>query len=164
MYKSGRKERTYDVAYTNGNVTSNTITPEPKRPQSWIPISDGDLHSVLDPISGMIFPATAESQSLQSDLAGLRRRNAHGSETVAEGITSVFDEWFQGQDDSPVASVSCRRAADKGTRKDYLYLAKSDGMEIWFAKADAMNVYAPVYVRIPTQYGTVTITAVKYGS
>ena len=30
-------------------------------------------------------------------------------------------------------------------------------MEIWFAKAEAVNVYAPVYVRIPTQYGMVTI-------
>ena len=37
-------------------------------------------------------------------------------------------------------------------------------MEIWFAKADAMKVYAPVYVTVPTKYGTVTITAVKYGS
>jgi hypothetical protein len=37
-------------------------------------------------------------------------------------------------------------------------------MEIWFAKADAANVYAPVYVRIPTQYGPVTITAVRYSA
>ncbi|MGO7418107.1 hypothetical protein ACCS64_37800, partial [Rhizobium ruizarguesonis] len=28
---------------------------------------------------------------------------------------------------------------------------------------EAANVYAPVYVRIPTEYGMVTITAVKYG-
>ena len=48
-------------------------------------------------------------------------------------------------------------------RTDIEYLRKTP-MEIWFAKADGANVYAPVYVRIPTEYGMVTITAVKYGS
>jgi hypothetical protein len=56
------------------------------------------------------------------------------------------------------------RSGYKKGRKDLVYLSKSNRMEIWFAKAAAANVYAPVYVRIPTEYGTVTITAVKYSS
>ena len=45
-YKSGKKNHTYDVVYNNGNVTSTTTTPEPHRPQNWIPVADGDLKSV----------------------------------------------------------------------------------------------------------------------
>ena len=36
-------------------------------------------------------------------------------------------------------------------------------MEIWFAKAETMNVYAPVYVRIPTKLGPVTVSATRFG-
>ncbi|MEF0942140.1 DUF3108 domain-containing protein [Rhizobium sp. BR 362] len=163
FYKSGKKERTYDVAYTNGNVTSNTITPEPKRPQSWIPLSNGDLHSVLDPISGMIFPITPNLNLCNQTLSVFDGEMRMDLKLSPKGSHPFSTDGFKGK------TIACGvrftpKSGYKGTRKDYLYLAKSDGMEIWFAKADAMNVYAPVYVRIPTQYGTVTITAVKYGS
>jgi hypothetical protein len=61
VYTEGKKTRTYNVAYRNGDVVSTTITPEPKaRPDTWVPIADGDLHSVLDPLSGLIFPDGAQ--------------------------------------------------------------------------------------------------------
>ena len=47
-------------------------------------------------------------------------------------------------------------------RKDIEYL-KSISMEIWFAKSNNMDVYAPVYAIIPTRVGQVYITATKYG-
>ena len=49
-------------------------------------------------------------------------------------------------------------------RDDVDYLRKLETMEIWFAKAESVNVYAPVYVRIPTSYGAVTIWATRFGS
>lgn len=161
-YKSGKRERTYDVAYANGNVTSNTITPEPKRPDSWVPLSQADLKAVLDPISGMIFPITPSLNLCNQTLAVFDGEMRMDLKLSPKGYHPFSTEGFKGK------TVACGvrftpKSGYKGTRKDYLYLAKSDNMEIWFAKADAMNVYAPVYVRIPTQYGTVTITAVKYG-
>jgi hypothetical protein len=47
-------------------------------------------------------------------------------------------------------------------RADIEYL-KSISMEVWFAKAENMDLYAPVYARIPTKVGPVYITATKYG-
>ena len=160
-YKRGKKAHTYDVVYNDGNVTSTTTTPEPRRPDNWIPITDGDLRSVLDPISGLIFPANADicAQTLpiydgetRMDLK-LSPRGSHPFAT----------DGFKGN------TVACGvrfvpKAGYKKNRDDFEYLQKSDDMEIWFAKSDSMNIYAPVYVRIPTKYGTVTITAVKYGS
>ena len=160
-YRSGKKTRTYDVSYANGGVASTTITPEPKRPQSWIPVADGDLRSVLDPISSMIFPTNVNicAQTLPV-FDGEMRMDLKLS---PKGSHPFSTNGFKGK------TIACGvrftpKGGYKSTRKDYQYLSKSNDMEIWFAKADTMNVYAPVYVRIPTQYGTVTITAVKYGS
>jgi hypothetical protein len=160
-YKSGKKQHTYDVVYHDGNVTSTTITPEPHRPQNWIPVTQGDLRSVLDPISGLIFPATTNvcAQTLPI-YDGETRMNLKLS---PKGSKPFSTDGFKG--DAIVCGVHFTALGGyKKSRTDFDYLSKSDDMEIWFAKADAMKVYAPVYVRVPTKYGTVTITAVKYGS
>jgi hypothetical protein len=160
-YKSGRKHHTYDVVYQDGNVTSTTTTPEPKRPNNWIPITDGDLRSVLDPISGLIFPAGTDICS--QDLPIYDGETRMDLKMSPKGSHPFSTDGFKGM------TISCGvrftpKAGYKSSRDDFEYLRKSDDMEIWFAKAEEMNVYAPVYVRIPTKYGTVTITAVKYGN
>jgi hypothetical protein len=159
-YTSGRKHHIYDVVYKDGNVTSSTTTPEPRRPGNWIPVAEGDLRSVLDPISGLIFPANTNicAQTLpiydgetRMDLKLSPKGSRPFSTDGFHGITTVCSVHFTA------------RGGYKKSRTDFDYLSKSNDMEIWFAKAEVMNVYAPVYVRIPTKYGTVTITAVKYG-
>lgn len=160
-YKSGKKARVYDVIYRDGNVTSTTTTPPPKRPKNWIPVADGDLRAVLDPISGLIFPADTNicAQTLPI-YDGETRMNLKLSPKGSHPFTT---DGFKG--DTIVCGVHFTALGGyKKSRDDFAYLSKSDGMEIWFAKSDTMNVYAPVYVRVPTKYGTVTITAVKYGS
>jgi hypothetical protein len=162
-YKANKKERTYDVSYRDGDVVSNTITPQPNRPQSWIPLTAGDLKAVLDPISSMIFPITANLNVCAQTLPIFDGEMRMDLKLSPKGSHPFVTDGFKGK------TIACAvrftpKSGYKGTRKDYLYLAKSNDMEIWFAKADVMNVYAPVYVRIPTQYGTVIIRAVKYGS
>jgi hypothetical protein len=160
FYKSGKKKHTYDVVYHDGNVTSTTTTPEPRRPANWIPVAPGDLHSVLDPFSGLIFPAGTNvcAQTLPI-YDGETRMTLKLS---PKGSKPFSTDGFKG--DAIVCGVRFTALGGyKKSRTDFDYLSKSDDMEIWFAKADVMKVYAPVYVRIPTKYGTVTITAVKYG-
>ena len=36
-------------------------------------------------------------------------------------------------------------------------------MEVWFAKSDTVNVYAPVYIRVPTTVGNLQINATRFG-
>lgn len=159
-YKSGKKARTYEVNYRNGNIVSTTTKPEPRRPKSWIPVTDSDLRAVLDPVSGLIFPDKVNvcSQTLPI-FDGETRMDLVLS---PKGSRPFSTEGFSGE--ALVCSVRfVPRSGYKKGRSDIEYLRKSNAMEIWFAKSAAANVYAPVYVRIPTQYGAVTITAVKYG-
>jgi hypothetical protein len=160
-YKAGKKVRVYEVDYRNGDIVSAKTTPEPKRPKNWIPVTPRDMRSVLDPISGLIF--TADTNVCAQKLPIFDGETRMDLALSPKGEKNFSTDGFKGK------ATVCRvrftpKSGYKKGRKDLDYLSKSDRMEIWFAKADAANVYAPVYVRIPTQYGTVTITAVKYTS
>ena len=160
-YKTGKKVRTYEVSYRNGNIVSATTTPEPRRPKNWIPVTQGDMRSVLDPISGLIF--TGDTNVCAQKLPIFDGETRMDLVLSPKGDEDFSTDGFKGK--ATVCSVRfIPRSGYKKGRKDLDYLSKSNRMEIWFAKAEAANVYAPVYVRIPTEYGTVTITAVKYSS
>ncbi len=160
-YKSGKRARTYEVRYNNGNITSTTVRPPRRLPKNWVDVSPSDMRSVLDPISGLIFPAGTNVCAQKLPIYdGEMRMDLVLS---PKGSDDFSTDGFNGK--ATVCSVRfVPRSGYKKGRSDIEYLSKSSRMEIWFAKADAANVYAPVYVRIPTQYGPVTITAVKYGA
>lgn len=160
-YKSGKRARTYEVRYSNGNITSTTVKPPRRQPKNWINVSPSDMHSVLDPISGLIFPGDTNVCAQKLPIYdGEMRMDLVLSPKGSEDFST---DGFNGK--ATVCNVRfVPRSGYKKGRTDIEYLRKSNRMEIWFAKADAANVYAPVYVRIPTQYGPVTITAVKYGA
>jgi hypothetical protein len=160
VYKDGKRVRTYDVVYRNGNVTSTTVKPEPKaRPDNWVNVKDGDLRSVLDPISGLIIPAGGR-------ICPSRLPIYDGESRLDLVLSPSGTKPFKTNGFSGDAVVCKARYVPKSGyrqgRKDIEYL-KSISMEIWFAKSDNMDVYAPVYAVIPTRVGQVYITATKYG-
>lgn len=160
VYKDGKRTRTYDVQYRNGNVTSTTVKPEPKsRPDNWVDVKDRDLRSVLDPISGLLFPIGGRiCPSRLPIYDGESRLDL----VLSSGGTKPFTtNGFTGDAIVCNARYVPKSGFRKG-RKDIEYL-KSISMEIWFAKASNMDVYAPVYARIPTKVGQVYITATRYG-
>ena len=160
VYKDGKRVRTYDVVYRNGNVTSTTVKPEPKpRPDNWVEVKDRDLRSVLDPISGLIIPAGGR-------ICPTRLPIYDGESRLDLVLSSSGTKPFKTNGFSGDAIVCKARYVPKSGyrqgRKDIEYL-KSISMEIWFAKSNNMDVYAPVYAVIPTRVGQVYITATKYG-
>jgi hypothetical protein len=160
VYRMGKRTRTYDVVYKNGDVTETTVKPEPRRnPQTWIPVTEKDLHAVLDPLSGLIFPADAKvCPSRLPIYDGESRMDLVLSPL---GTKPFSTDGFKG--DAIVCSIRyLPKAGFRRGRSDVEYLKKTP-MEIWFAKAQSANVYAPVYARIPTRMGQLYVTAVKYG-
>ncbi len=160
-YKSGKRARTYDVRYSNGNITSTTVKPPRKPPQNWVDVPASDMRAVLDPISGLIFPADTNVCAQKLPIYdGEMRMDLVLSPSGSKDFST---QGFNGK--ATVCNVRfVPRSGYKKGRSDIEYLSKSSRMEIWFAKTDAANVIAPVFVRIPTQYGPVTITAVKYSA
>ncbi len=160
VYTTKKKTQTYDVQYRNGNVVSTTVKPEPKaRPDSWIPIKDADLRSVLDPLSGMIFPADAKV--CPNKLPIYDGESRLDLVLTSKGTEKFSTKGFKG--DAIVCSIRyVPKSGYRKGRKDIEYL-KTVSMEVWFAKADGANVYAPVYAYIPTRMGPLYVKATKYG-
>jgi hypothetical protein len=160
VYSAGKRTRVYDVEYRNGDVTETTVKPEPKRnPKNWIPVTDNDLRSVLDPLSGLIFPASVKV--CPSRLPIYDGESRMDLVLTPKGTKPFSTKGFDGE--AIVCSIRyVPKSGFRRGRSDIEYLKKTP-MEIWFAKAQSANVYAPVYARIPTRMGQVYVTAVKYG-
>ena len=159
-YQSGKKGRAIDVRFRDGDVTSASMKPPRKIPKNWIPVSKADMRNVVDPLSGLIFPAS--TKVCPKSIPIFDGESRMDLKLSAKGIKPFKTEGFQGD----VIVCGIKFVPKSGYRKgrdDVDYLRKLETMEIWFAKSDAVNVYAPVYVKIPTSYGPVTIWATRFG-
>lgn len=159
-YRSGKRGRAIDVTFRNGNVVHSSMVPARKKPDNWVPVSNADMRSVLDPISGLIIPAG--SRVCPKTLPIFDGESRLDLRLTSKGTKPFTTKGFQGE------AVVCgiRFVPKSGYRKgrdDVEYLRRLKTMEIWFAKAEGANVYAPVYVQIPTKLGPVTVSATRFG-
>lgn len=160
VYQKGRKKQTYDVRYADGNVTETRVEPQPKRrPSNWIDVTPDDLRAVLDPISGLIIP--------DGEAACPRTLPIYDGESRMDIVLKPKgrQSFKSGNFDGEAIVCSMRYVPKSGFRKgrkDIEYLRKVEDMEIWFAKTGSLNVYAPVYARVPTQMGTIYVSAVAF--
>ncbi len=159
-YRSGKRSRAIDVTFRNGNVVTASMTPPRKKPKNWVAVSKADMRAVLDPISGLIIPASG--RVCPKTLPIFDGESRMDLKLSSKGTRPYSTKGFAG--DAVVCGL--RFVPKSGYRKgrdDVEYLRKLSTMEIWFAKADGANVYAPVYVKIPTSLGPVTVSATRFG-
>lgn len=158
-YKSGKRTSTYEVEFSGGNVVETRVRPERPKPGSWVPVKASDLKAVLDPIGALLIPGDADvcGQTLpvydgesRMDLVLSPNRSSRFTAGNARGEAIVCSVRY-------VPKSGYRKG-----RKDIEYLKSVTGMEIWFAKTATLKLYAPVYAKIPTRYGTVHVTAEKF--
>jgi Protein of unknown function (DUF3108). len=160
VYKTGKRTRVYEVTYRNGDVTRSVMKPEPKRrPENWVPVAPEDLRSVLDPLTGLVFSGDAK---VCPDRVPIYDGESRMDLILKpKGTESFSTEGFEGE------AIVCEiryvpKSGFRRGRSDIEHLRKTP-MEIWFAKAQSVNVYAPVYARIPTSMGQVYVKAARYG-
>lgn len=162
-YTSGKKTRSTEMRLKNGNVQSTVRLPaeEKRRGANWVPVTDGHMRSVLDPLSSLIIPATApvcprtlpifDGESRMDLVLGMK------------GLRPFSTNGFSGD----VVACSVRIVPRAGYRKgnDSLeYLRKLTTMEVWFARPAGKDYYAPVYAKVPTKIGQVTVSATRFGN
>ena len=160
-YQSGKKSRAIAVRFRNGNVTSATMKPQRKIPKNWVPVSAADMRNVVDPLSGLIFPA--KTKICPKTLPIFDGESRLDLKLSAKGTKPFKTDGFKG--DVIVCGVKfVPKSGYRRGREDVDYLRRLETMEIWFARAGEVDVYAPVYVRIPTKLGPVTVWATRFGS
>lgn len=160
-YTSGKKKHRTSVKFVNGDVRSATNEPEEKtKADDWVPLLEGDLRAVLDPLSGLVFPeGKAVCPRSLPIFDGESRATLHLS---PKSVRPFRTKGFSG--DAIVCSV--RFEPNSGYRKNssgIRYLEGVKGMEVWFAKHESVGLYGPVYAKVPTKIGKVIVAATKIG-
>ena len=156
-YRSGDKKSRYTISYANGSAVDTKVEPPPKpRPKSWVPVTEASLKSVLDPIGALLIAGDADVCS--------RTLPIYDGESRMDLVLSPSGTapFTAGKASGEAVVCSVRYVPVSGYkkgRKDIEYLKSVTGMEIWFAKTATLKLYAPVYAKIPTRYGTVHVTA-----
>jgi hypothetical protein len=160
-YSSGKDAHRTEIKFSDGNVKSATNTPKRKETaKDWVPLSAADMRTVLDPLSGMVFPANSKvcPRSLPI-FDGQSRVTLH---LAPIGVRPYRTKGFVG--DAVVCSI--RFEPKSGYRKGssgIQYLRQLKTMEIWFAKHESGGFYAPVYAKVPTKIGQVIVAATRFG-
>lgn len=164
-YSSGSKIKSTAIDFRDGNVVDTRNQPPVNRREPWVPLQEEHLKGVIDPISALIVPGNGQPPEaicnrtlsvydggMRADLAlhfkGVHRFQAKGF----NGDAVVCDVRFV-----PVAGYQ------KGKRS-IEFLEDSRDMEIWLAPAGGSQIYAPVFARIPTRIGRLTVEARRYES
>lgn len=160
-YTADAKTHKTEIRFNNGNVSSATNTPKRKRTAAdWVPISAEDMREVLDPLSGLVFPASARvCPSSLPIFDGETRVTLH---LKPKGVRPFRTKGFKG--DAIVCAI--RFVPQAGYRKGssaIRYLQKLTKMEVWFAKHEQGGFYAPVYAKVPTKIGQVVVAATRFG-
>jgi hypothetical protein len=159
-YKYGKRHRRFETSFAGGKVTESLIEPQPrKKRKHWIPIRPADLLGVTDPVAGLVIPA--DQDPCRSPIPVYDGETRLDLTLVRKGEQTFKTEGFSG----PVVVCSLRYEPKAGYRKghkDIDYVRKLKNIEIWFAKSAPMQVYAPVYLSVPTSYGPLTIKATHF--
>lgn len=158
-YRYGRKVRSFETHFDKGNVVSSIVEPKRKKRKNWVEVTPADLLSVTDPIAGLVVPSEAEPCRSEVKIYD-------GESRLSLKLARKRDDTFKTEGFKGSAIVcSIRYEPKSGYRKghtDVDYARKLQNMEIWFAKSGSLNVYAPVFLSVPTKYGTLTITATHF--
>jgi hypothetical protein len=158
-YRYGKKARSFETRFKGGNVVASIIEPPSKKKKGWIEVTPEDLRAVTDPIAGLIVPDGNEPCRSEISIYD-------GESRLSLKLARKRDDEFKTEGYTGAAIVCSVRYEPKSGyrrgRSDVEYARKLENMEIWFAKSTSLNVYAPVFLLVPTRYGTLTVTATHF--
>lgn len=160
-YSSGKSAKKTEIEFRNGNVKSTLNTPKRRASGAdWVPLSADDLRAVLDPLSSLVFPGDSKVCPRSLPIYdGQSRVTLH---LAPKGVRPYRTEGFAG--DAVVCSIRFEpKAGYRKSSSGIQYLTQLTTMEIWFAKHEQGNLYAPVYAKVPTKIGQVIVAATRFG-
>jgi hypothetical protein len=150
-YESGRKKSRTTIRFARGGVSSYENTPEPRRGNTWVPVSESHLRAALDPLSSTLIrtddPAKVCNRTV-SIFDGEMRADLRLTPRAAPKDGRVTC-------DARFVPVSGYR---KG-RKQIDFLQNESRITISFARLGGTGFYTPVDASIGTQIGTLRVTA-----
>jgi Protein of unknown function (DUF3108) len=160
-YVDGKNTIRTDITYANGNVKNTAVEPVRKDyPDNWVKIMPEDLKMVSDPVSGFI--VSSDQPPCSRTVRMYDGESRLDLTLYPKGEKPFKTEGFDGK--VLVCGVKFRaKAGFRADREDFANLARNKRIEIWYAKAESVKAYAPVYVTLPIDYGQLTVKATHFG-
>ncbi len=157
-YTSDNKRWTSKVAFSGGRVTSANVSPKRSNPKpGYVPVQRSQLASVVDPLSGLMVRAAKASSVCNRTLPLYDGWSRLDLVLSPSGSRQYDMNGYSGPATVCTARIRPVSGYDKGS-KGLNYL-KSKTIEVWFAPIARKDVFVPVYARIPTQVGPLTLSA-----
>jgi hypothetical protein len=159
-YSSDKKRYRSAVAFRGGKVASIDVAPKITKPKKdYVPVQPKQLLSVVDPLSGLMLKGKPESLCNRTlpFFDGWSRLDLVLS---ANGMKKFSTDGYEGDVivcNVRISPVSGYRATSKGVK-----FIQRQTIELWFAPIGATGIFAPVYARIPTEIGPLTLRAAVF--
>ena len=165
-----KKKSTLEMQFEEGRLASMTVVPDKRRKKTgskWVPITEEQLASVIDPASGIVLPVAPA--------------DARNPRAVCDRVLPIYDgdtrydialSWKETQ---PVETRGykgqafvCKLryvpvAGHRRGQKNIEYMRKNDGMEIWLAPIAGTSTFTPIRIEVPTWVGRVSAVARYFG-
>ena len=160
-YHYGKDRASRSIDFRNGKVVGTHIDPEPKKKPGWIDVSADDLKDVADPLTSILIPAASPR-----DVCGRTLRIYDGATRI--DLELEFAGWQPFSTDGfkgTATSCRVRFIPVSGYSKGAFamgYLSREKDMRIAFASLGSSGIYVPVFAKVGTQIGNVTVYATRF--
>ena len=158
-YSSDKKTYRSAVTFRTGKVASADVAPKVTKPKTdYVPVSPTQLNSVVDPLSGLMLKGKATPESLcQRRLPFFDGWSRLDLVMSPAGTKPFSTNGYKGDVvvcNVKIEPVSGYRAASRGMK-----FIQRQTIELWFAEIKNTGIFAPVYAKIPTEIGPLTLRA-----
>jgi len=149
------------IDFAHGDVVRAERTPPQKKKGDWVDVRPADLKSVADPLSAMLVKAPDARAVCDRTLRIFDGSTRFDLKLAFAGWQNFDTDGFKG------TATSCRVTfvPVSGYRRGVFamdYLRREKDMRITFASLGDSGIYAPVFARVGTQIGDVTVYATKF--
>ncbi len=158
-YTSDGKRWTSDVRLRSGRVTSANVSPKRSNDEkpSYVPVQPSQLASVLDPLSGLMIRTGDAGSVCRRTLPLYDGWSRLDLKLSPKARQTVSLKGYEGT--AAVCNVRIDPVSGYDKRSKGLQFLKNQTIELWFAPIARPDVFVPVYVRIPTTIGPLTLQA-----
>ncbi|MGQ7794264.1 DUF3108 domain-containing protein [Faunimonas sp. B44] len=159
---TGDESETVTISFSRDAIAAASIEPDrPRHRRNRVPLSDGDLRSVLDPASAIVVPLNGASgpeicERTVPVFDGRQRFDIVLSYSRTETVRSV--DGYAG----PAQVCAIRYvpiAGHRANRRTIKQLAENRDMEIWLAPIAPAGLALPVRLRVATGMGPLVLRA-----
>ncbi len=165
--KSRKQKDEVHVTLEKGDVKDTRSDPPADHERERIPVSESDLHNVLDPMTASILAAPGTGNPVSAEVCertmavfdgrlrydlklAFKRMETVKAEKGYSGPAVVCAVYF-----TPISGYIPSRATIR-------YLAKQRDMEIWLAPIEGTRMLAPFRAQGPTPIGEAVMTASQF--